>query len=215
MSVRNRWPLLVAALSGYGVLWLGWIQQWAWLTAMDSALLATGYRYGVADPVWVRAWQAYCDVFGPWTFQVVAIVIAVVALVRRQRRPAIFLLVCVVLAPLLTEAAKDIAQRHRPLTALAHESSWAFPSGHALGTIVGLLGLTAAALVLAPAWRRGIRIAAGVGAVVVLLVGVGRVALNVHYPSDVLAGWLLGGTWFLATLPVLAGRATSTVQDCV
>jgi len=209
---------LATALIGYGVLWLGWVRQWPWLTAMDTSLLATGYRYGAASPNWARGWQLYCDVFGPWTFQLVAIVIAVVALVRRQRRPAIFLLVCVVLEGLVTEAAKDIAQRHRPLTALAYEPSWSFPSGHALGTIVGLLGLTAAGLALAPAWRRSIRIVAGVGVVVVVLVGVGRVALNVHYPSDVLAGWLLGGAWFLATWPILpirVGRATSTVEDCV
>jgi len=203
--------LLAAALIGYGVLWLGWVQQWAWLTAMDTSLLAAA----VPRPEWVHGWQLYCDVFGPWTFQLTAAVIAVIALLRRRFRPAIFLLVCVVLEGFVTEAAKDIAQRTRPVTAFAHESSWSFPSGHALGTLVGVLGLTAAALALAPAHRRLIRIVAAVGALVALLVAVGRVVLNVHYPTDILAGWLLGGAWFLVTWPILTGPATSTVEDCV
>jgi membrane-associated phospholipid phosphatase len=211
--VRNRWLLLVAALVGYVLLWVGWVAQWAWLRYVDVSLLASAHRYGVAHPGWVRGWQLFCDVFGPWTFQLAAVVIAIVALVRSKRWVAVFLLVCVVLAGTVTEIAKDIAQRSRPISALVHEPSWSFPSGHALGTITGLLGLTAAALVLVtPVRRRSVWIAAAIGAVVVLLIGIGRVLLNVHNPSDVLAGWLLGGVWFLATLPILSGGRTREVQ---
>lgn len=209
----NRWLLLTAALLGYGVLWVGWAAQWVWLHWVDVSLLSVAHDYGVAHHGWVRGWQLYCDVFGPWTFQLVALAVGIIALVRRKRRVAGFLLVCVLLEPVVTEVAKDIAQRARPLTALVHEPSWSFPSGHALGTIAGLLGLTAATLTLvAPARRRLVWIAAAIGAAVVLVVGIGRVLLNVHNPSDVLAGWLLGGAWFLATLPILSGGPTSEVH---
>jgi membrane-associated phospholipid phosphatase len=211
--VRNRWLLLVAALMSYALLWVGWVRQWTWLSCVDTFLLDAAHRYGSAHHGWVRGWQLYCDVFGPWTFQLVAVVIAIVALLRRKRPVAVFLLVCVLLEGVVTEIFKDIAQRPRPITALAHEPSWSFPSGHALGTVAGLLGLTAAALVLVPpARQRPVWIAATVGAVVVLLVGIGRVLLNVHNPSDVLAGWLLGSAWFLATLPILSVGRTSEVQ---
>lgn len=209
----NRWPLLAAALIGYGLLWVGWAAQWAWLHTVDVTLLSTTHDYGAAHPGWVWGWQLYCTVFGPWTFQLVAVIVGIVALVHRKRRVAIFLLVCVVLEGLVTEVAKDIAQRPRPLTALVHEPSWSFPSGHALGTMVGLLGLTAAASALVSADRqRLVWIAATVGAAVVLVVGIGRVLLNVHNPSDVVAGWLLGGAWFQATLPILSDGATSEVH---
>jgi undecaprenyl-diphosphatase len=54
-----------------------------------------------------------------------------------------------------------------------------------------------------------------IGAVVVVAVGVGRVVLNVHYPSDVVAGWSLGYLWFAASLPILApqpARATTVAE---
>ena len=211
--MSNRWLLLVAALAGYVLLWVGWAAHWAALGWVDTSLLAVSHNYGLAHPGWVSGWQLYCLVFGPWTFQLVAVVVTIVALVRRKRRVVLFLLVCVLLEGLVTELAKDIAQRPRPVTALAHEPSWSFPSGHALGTITGLLALTAAALVLVrPARQRMVWPAAAIGAVVVLLVGVGRVMLNVHNPSDVLAGWLLGGAWFLVTLPILSGGRTSEVH---
>lgn len=205
--------MLAAALIGYGLLWIGWSAHWAWLGWVDVSLLSIAHDYGAVHPDWVWGWQLYCTVFGPWTFQLVAAIVAIVALVHRKRRVAIFLLVCVVLEGLVTEVAKDIAQRPRPLTALVHEPSWSFPSGHALGTMVGLLGLTAAALTLVSTDRRRlVWLGAAVGAAVVLVVGIGRVLLNVHNPSDVLAGWLLGGAWFLTTLPILSDGATSEVH---
>lgn len=213
MSVRNRWLLLVTTLVCYAVLWVGWVQQWTPLQGIDTSLLAAAHRYGVAHPGWVRGWQVYCTVLGPWVFQLVGLVAAVVALVRRRFRVAGFLVVCVVLESVIMQIAKDIAQRSRPLTAFVYEPSWSFPSGHALGTLVGVLGLTAAALVVvAPGHRRRVWVAAGLGAVVVLTIGAGRVLLNVHNPSDVLAGWLLGTAWFCATLPILPDARTSELE---
>jgi membrane-associated phospholipid phosphatase len=67
------------------------------------------------------------------------------------------------------------------------------------------------------------RLAVVVAAVSVLAVGVSRVALNVHYPSDVLAGWSLGYLYFLLCLlvfrpwlkrPVIAQRETESAAVC-
>ena len=56
--------------------------------------------------------------------------------------------------------------------------------------------------------RRGEKVAHGflviaAGVLIAFAVGVGRVVLNVHHPSDVVAGWALGWVWFVATLPLL------------
>jgi undecaprenyl-diphosphatase len=51
------------------------------------------------------------------------------------------------------------------------------------------------------------------GAVIVAVIGVGRVALNVHNPSDVVAGWAAGYLWFAASLLILAkGPVTAAAE---
>src|SRR5262249_11541170 len=77
-----------------------------------------------------------------------------------------------------------------------------FPSGHALGSIVAYGSLLLVFLPAVP--RRLRRVAIAVAAAIVVLVGFTRVALGVHYVSDVLAGWLLGVAWL--TVPASAFR---------
>lgn len=206
MTNRNRWLFGTAAVIGYALLWVGWVAQWPWVTTFDTSLLAPLHRYGAAHPGWVLGWKWFSFIFGPWTFRIIAVVVAFVALARRQRRTALFLLIGVAATGLVTEVAKDIAQRARPLTALAHEPSWSFPSGHALGTMAGALGLCAVFRLWGVARQRLIEVLCGV---IVVTVGVSRVVLNVHNPTDVLAGWLLGALWFLVCLPMLASVPAS------
>jgi membrane-associated phospholipid phosphatase len=88
---------------------------------------------------------------------------------------------------------------------LAYAPSTSFPSGHALETTAAWLAfLTLLLPVLTVTWRR---VAIAVAAVFLVLVGYSRVALNVHYPSDVLAGWALGYLYFLLCLLVFRPRS--------
>ncbi|MGI5152576.1 phosphatase PAP2 family protein [Plantactinospora sp. CA-294935] len=128
------------------------------------------------------------------------VTIAVVGLlIRRQGRLAVYLIVTGLGALLLDPSLKELVGRLRPAVDIpvASAPGNSFPSGHALGSMVAYGALL---LVFLPAMRRGWRrVATGVVIAVVVAVGVTRVALGVHYVSDVLAGWLLGLAWLGVT----------------
>ena len=199
-----RWSA-VAAVAIFVATLVAVLGHAPWLTTADTSVLEPLHRYGMAHPGWVRAWDVLCTTFHPAVFRVIAWVWIVVALVRRQVRVALFLTLSVEVSGLLVVLLKALVGRPRPATALVFESSTSYPSGHALGVMAGVLGLMMVALPLIhPRFRRPLLVAA---VLIVLAIGVGRVVLNVHNPSDVLAGWSLGYLWVLACLPVLKPRA--------
>jgi undecaprenyl-diphosphatase len=212
MTQRKGWLLGVAAIAliMYSLLWIGFV-QWPWVDAMDDLALNPLHSYGLAHPVWVLCWDVFCTVLGPTVFRLAALVVIVVALARRNLRVALFLVISIELSGLITEAAKAAANRPRPVEALVNASSTSFPSGHGVGVMVSVLALLTLAL---PVVRRPLRVwLVIVGAVVVVAIGVGRVVLNVHHPSDVLAGWALGYAWFVGCLLMVPPTVAVTAAD--
>lgn len=192
---------VVVAAAVCALMLVGYRQGWGWLATVDAAALDASYDIGVKHPAWVRFWDGLSTVFAPAVFRVLAMVAVVVALLRRRLRPALFLLLTVELSGLLTAVAKASVDRPRPVTALATASSSSFPSGHALGVMVAVGALL---VLLVPVLRGNARLAAvGGGALVVAAVGIARVALGVHHPSDVLAGWALGWAYLTAWVLLL------------
>lgn len=197
VTTRNGWLVALAAssLALYALLWIGFSQQWQWIDTTDRFALDGLHEFGIAHPGWVLFWDVFCTVLGPTVFRLIALVVIVVALARRNVRAAMFLIISVELSGVITEAAKAAANRPRPAEALVHAPSTSFPSGHALGVMVGVLAFV---VLLLPIVRRPLRAwLIVIGAIVVVAIGFGRVALNVHHPSDVLAGWALGYVWFV------------------
>ena len=90
------------------------------------------------------------------------------------------------------------------ILALSAESTFGIPSGHAQ-TAAGLWGMIALAL------RR--RWAATAAIAVIVLIGVSRLYLGVHFPQDVLAGWVLGGLTLWAFV-ALWDPVTAWIRRC-
>jgi undecaprenyl-diphosphatase len=200
----------VLALGVFTLMWVGYAQHWAWVAATDSAALDAFYRVGTAHPGWVTAWDLYCTVLGPGVLRVAGLIVIVVALIRRRIRIAVFLVLTVELSGLLLVIAKAIADRPRPDTALVFAQSTSFPSGHALGLMACVLGFLTVLLPTLRSAARGWAIAVGV--VLIASIGAGRVVLNVHHPSDVVAGWALGYAYFVACLMLYPPRISPAVE---
>ncbi|GAY17410.1 phosphatase PAP2 family protein [Mycobacterium sp. shizuoka-1] len=213
MASRKSWLITSAVIAVllYTAMWVGYAQSWAWLDTVDTRLLQIFHNVGAARPEWVSFWVAFCTVCGPNGFRVVGLVLLVVAVKRRNVATAVFLVISIGLMGLVTEGAKFVADRPRPATALAYGSSTSFPSGHALGVMVGVLALlTVLWPSLAPRRRT---VLAVLGGLLIVVVGAGRVVLNVHHPSDVLAGWALGYLYYLLCLRLMPPRGiTSTAE---
>ena len=201
----------VVALGVFVAMLLGYRFGWAPLSRVDDAALDATLRVGERHPGWVTFWDVYCTVLGPTAFRLVTVVVIVVAFVRRHVSIAVFLIVSVELSGLVTEIAKRLVDRPRPATALVHAASSSFPSGHAVGVMVAVIALVTVSLPLVPAARRAWLITAGVA--VIVTIGAGRVILNVHHPSDVIAGWALGYAYVVACLMVLRPGRPITQPD--
>jgi undecaprenyl-diphosphatase len=106
-----------------------------------------------------------------------------------------------------SNALKAWADRPRPPRSgwlIAQAGGASFPSGHTTTATAGYLGLATA--VAAVTHRRRTRVTVGVlGAAMAVGVGWTRVQLGVHWPSDVLAGWILGAAT-VATVTAAAAR---------
>jgi membrane-associated phospholipid phosphatase len=147
----------------------------------------------------VRFWFIVSFVLGPIPLRLLGLAAMVFCLMRRRVRMALLLMACGPLNGFITLVAKNLAGRPRPSTALVYATETSFPSGHALEAMCGLLALLALLLpVMKSRQARVLAMAlAGLG---VFTVGVARVALNVHHPSDVIAGWALGYVYFMMCL---------------
>ena len=171
-------------------------------------LLALRNPANPADPLGSRSFEeAMRDVtaLGGVTVMVLVTVVGILAFLMHGRRGhALVLAATVLLADVSSEGLKMLYHRPRP-DLVPHGSyvySGSFPSGHS--TLSAATFLTLAMLIASLEPNRATKAMVYVLAMLlVLAIGVSRVYLGVHWPSDVLAGWCLGGAWALAAWSVL------------
>lgn len=120
----------------------------------------------------------------------------------KKRTSAMALVVCMLLAMGSAEGIKRLVERERPssgyveLIAGAHTpTSKSFPSGHAT---LSMAFYPMIALLWPWASKRMRNIQVSLGILIALFIGFTRLYIGVHWPSDVLAGWAIGGFWALA-----------------
>ncbi|WP_395671338.1 phosphatase PAP2 family protein [Phenylobacterium sp.] len=173
-----------------------------------NVLLAFRDPADLNDPLGPRTFEeAMRDVtaLGGFTVLTLVTVVAVLAfLFHRKRLHAAVLVGAVLSAQLVSDIAKSFYDRPRP-DLVAHGSyvySASFPSGHSM--LSATTYLTLAMLISSLEPTRATKVLAYVlAALIVVSVGLSRVYLGVHWPSDVIGGWALGAAWSLLAWIVL------------
>ncbi|MER5771292.1 phosphatase PAP2 family protein [Streptomyces sp. NPDC001985] len=168
---------------------------WSPLLSFDRSVAGALHRSAVTEPGFVQVNRVLTDWFwDPWTMRALMAAAVVWLWWRRDRVFAAWIAATAVLSALLQQVLKWAVGRERPQWTDPVDSAHfaAFPSGHAMTATV------ACGLLLWVLARRGVRSgprwwwSVAAAAVSVLGVGLTRLYLGVHWPTDVLAGWLMG-----------------------
>lgn len=177
------------------------VTQFGTVTRLDAQASATAHERMTTESVTWAEWLA--ALASTQTALTVTLIGGVLLLVTRHWRGALALTLAYGVTQVAVQLLKEIVSRPRPAANehLAEAGGFSFPSAHSATSVAVYATI---AFILIRASRTGhSRIAvAGLAAALVLAVGLSRVLLGAHYPTDVLAGWTFGA--LLASLCWLA-----------
>ncbi len=200
------WAALLVGAVPFLLLWLLVQRSWSPLAALDGEVAAELNERVRGSPLLASALRWVTDLGGVGFATLVMVLATVFLLVRRQRRLAAFVAVTGIGLAVLGPVAKAVVDRARPVVqspVVETPSNASFPSGHSMTAVVVYGALLLVAL---PSVRHRARpwLIAGT-ALLVVLIGFTRLALGVHFVSDVLAGWALGAGWLAVTAAAFRG----------
>ena len=148
-------------------------------------------------PDWVQnSLMDLTAIGGPTVLGLVVVSVAGFLLLQGRYHTAIVVLATAASGEIANYAMKNLFLRPRPdvVPHLRDVTSSSFPSGHAMESAI--IYLTLGAMLMRVAERRVTKMyCIGIAIVLTLLVGISRVYLGVHYPTDVIAGWMFGFFW--------------------
>jgi undecaprenyl-diphosphatase len=141
------------------------------------------------------------DGFETASLLLLSLVIGVALFILKMRKNALLLVGAMTGNTVILKALKAFIYSPRPLNGLMIETGNSFPSGHVTSTVV-LFGLLA--FFIWQTWKSTrIKVASGLlVAALTLLVGFTRIYLNVHWFTDVLAGYFLGVSWLIFCITI-------------
>ncbi|TXC68114.1 phosphatase PAP2 family protein [Sphingorhabdus soli] len=205
-SERNlplRPILLIGTVSAMVLMFL-----WLWfevaegdLKAIDTSLLLAfrtpGDLHTMAGPVWLRQTMLDLTTLGSATMLTIVIIgSASFMALKKAYRTSLILLGATISGSVAVALLKGFFVRPRPILVdhLVIEHSASFPSGHAANSAIVYLTIAALFMRIEPDLRTRLFVLMA-AILLTLAIGISRVALGVHWPSDVLAGWMFGAAW--------------------
>lgn len=192
MPIRPRTALLGAgsSLVLLAMVWFATAHVGIFRHADDSGFVQFYNLHDHSTVVWVA--RHFVRAFDPDPYVYLVLVPLVVALLRRRPRVVLAIGAIVLGANATTELLKHVVSSPRPVDPFFGFSSW--PSGHSTAA----MSLVLVSVLAVPARVRPA--AAALGACLAIAVGYSLLATGLHYPSDVLGGFLVAATWTLAVV---------------
>jgi undecaprenyl-diphosphatase len=176
-----------------------------------------------ADPIgppWVEEMARDVSALGGFTWITFAtVVIAIYLWIDDKTRMAVLLFAATASGALLSLILKSVFARPRPdlVPHLSQVFTSSFPSGHSM--IAAVVYLTMGSLLASVISNRTLKVyVLAIAVMLTTAVGLSRIYLGVHYPTDVLAGWLAGLVWALfcwivARVLQVRGRVETAPQN--
>lgn len=203
-SRRIPWPVAAAAALAallLLILWLGHELAEGDGANIDRAIMlwmrVPGHPDVPAGPAWLPSAMRDVTALGSSTVLTFAVAAAAIFLALHKRMRSVALVLgATILGSVTITIIKALVSRARPelIDRLMVEVSHSFPSGHAANSAIVYLTLATLLFPVLPD-RRVRAFVLGVALLLTGAIGVSRVYLGVHWPSDVVAGWVFGGGW--------------------
>lgn len=178
------------------------LMEWGWLGTLDSEIGMDIIED--RNPILTVFFRGI-TVLGGWMFSILfvaGVALLLLVLFKRWDMALWYSLTVALGSGVLNQFVKFIFQRPRPeIEHLVEQGGYSFPSGHSMGTVI-MFGAVVF-LVVRLAKNRTIKWAAlAVAALLIFLVGLSRIYLGVHFPTDVIGGYSLGTAWLAASIGV-------------
>ena len=120
-------------------------------------------------------------------------------IVVKGKRNKILILINVIVTTLLNQLLKNVFQRVRPIDSIIEESGYSFPSGHSMVSMA-FYGFLIYLVHKSNIKYKGLIV--GLLSVLIVLIGISRIYLGVHYPTDVIGGFTLSLSYLLLFIDI-------------
>jgi membrane-associated phospholipid phosphatase len=133
---------------------------------------------------------------------ITASVISILLAFKQHRQDALLLIIALFTGLSMNTFMKDIVQRPRPtMDPIILENSYSFPSGHAMNSFI-FYGMLSYLVYHFTKNKKYTFFAVSFSIILVVLIGFSRIYLGVHFPSDIIAGYI-AGFWWLITIIII------------
>lgn len=199
LKLQLLWAVIISVISLSGFSLMAMIISGHDILAFDSVIIA--FVQGLETPT-LTAIMTFFTFIGSWKSIVVIALLVILFLykVLDHRSELVLFSLVIIGAPILNKVLKNFFERTRPdLHRLIEIGGYSFPSGHAMNAMA-VYGILTFLLWRHIPTRSGRALLLIVSMMMIFMIGISRVYLGVHYPSDIIAGYFASGFWLAVAI---------------